>query len=38
LASYGRVTHRLLGLHEIIAEESDGPALFNIAKVAGTVD
>jgi hypothetical protein len=36
-ASYGRVTHRLLVLREIIADESDGPALLNIADVAGTV-
>jgi hypothetical protein len=38
LASYGRVTHRLPVLREIIAEESDGPALFNITAVTGTVD
>jgi hypothetical protein len=38
LAADRRVTDRLLVLREIIAEEIDGPALFNRAKVAGTVD
>ena len=37
LASHRRVTDRLLVLGEIIAEEIDGPALFSIAEVAGTV-
>lgn len=33
-----RVTDRLLMLGKIIAEEIDGPALFNRAEMAGTVD
>jgi hypothetical protein len=37
LASHRRVTHRLVVLGEIIAEEIDRPAVFNIAKMARTV-
>lgn len=38
LAAARRVTHRLLRLGEIIAEEIDGPARFSRAAVAGTVN
>jgi hypothetical protein len=38
LASYRRVTDRLLVLCEIITDEIAGPAIFDIAEVAGTVD
>ena len=38
LAADRRVTDRLLVLGEIIADKIDGPALFNRAEMAGTVD
>lgn len=38
LAAHRRVTERLVVLGEIIAEEIDRPAGFNIPEVAGTVD
>jgi hypothetical protein len=37
LASHRRVTDRLVVLGDIIAEETDRPAVFNIAKVARPV-
>jgi hypothetical protein len=37
LAAHRRVTGGALVLGEIIAQEIDGPTIFNVAKVAGTV-